>query len=72
MDQDAIWYGGIGLGPSHIVLGWDPAAQKGAHQLLPPPAKRGHDIPNFRPMSIDKNGWTDQDATWYGGRPRPR
>ena len=18
------------------------------------------------------NGWTDQDATWYGGRPRPR
>jgi len=28
----------------------------------------------FRPMSIlwPANGWMDQDAIWYGGRPRPR
>ena len=33
--------------------------------------------PNFRPISVGPyplrpNGCTDQDATWYGGRPRPR
>ena len=36
------------------------------------PLKRGTaPPPTFRPMSIWPNGWTDQDATWYGGRPRP-
>jgi len=35
-DQDATWYGGIGLGPGDIVLGGDPAARK-----------RGHNIPYF-------------------------
>jgi len=33
--------------------------------------KRGT-APNSRPMSIVANGWMDQDAAWYGGRPRPR
>ena len=32
----------VGLGPSHIVLGGDPAA--------PPP--KGHTPPNFRPISV--------------------
>jgi len=36
------------------------------------PLKRGTASPTFRPMSIWPNGWMDQDATWYGGRPRPR
>jgi len=49
--------------PGHIVLDGDPA----------PPEKRGTTAPHFRPMIIvAPNGWMDQDATWYGGRPRPR
>jgi len=51
----------IGLGPSHIVLDEDPAPPKGAH---PPPI--------FGPYLLWTNGWMDQDATWYGGRLRPR
>jgi len=52
----------VGLGPGHIVLDGNPA----------PP--NGTQVPNFRPMYIIMwpNGWIDQDATWYGGRPRPR
>jgi len=52
----------VGLVPVHIVSGEDaaPSPQKGT-------------VPNFQPMSILwVNGWMDQDATWYEGRPRPR
>ena len=28
--------------------------------------------PLFGPRLLWPNGWMDQDATWYGGRPRPR
>jgi len=54
----------VGLGPGHIVLGGEPA----------PPATKGqsHPAANFRPISVVPNGWIDQDATWYAGRPRPR
>jgi len=41
MDQDATWYGAIGLGPGDFLLNGDPAA---------PPPKGG--AANFRPMSI--------------------
>ena len=51
----------LGLGPGHIVLDEDPAS----------PQKR-HSPPIFSPHMLWPNGWTDQDATWYGGRPRPR
>jgi len=34
--------------------------------LHPPPA------PIFSPCLLWQNGWMDQDATWYGGRRRPR
>jgi len=51
----------IGLGPGHIVLDGDPA----------PLQKRGHSPPIFPPM-LWPNGWMDQDATWYGGRPLRR
>jgi len=46
----------VSLGPGHIVLDGDPA---------PPP-------PIFGPYLLWRNGWMDQDATWYGGRTRPR
>ena len=28
--------------------------------------------PIFGPCLLRPNGWVDQNATWYGGRPRPR
>ena len=51
----------VGLGPGHIVLDGDPA--------LP---LYGAQLPIFRPCLLWPNGWMDQDATWYGGRPWPR
>jgi len=52
----------VGLGPGHIVLDKEPA---------PPPPKGAH-TSIFGPCLLWPNGWMDQDATWYGGRPRPR
>jgi len=52
----------VGLGPGDFVLDVT---------QLPPPQKKGT-APNFRPMSVAINGWIDQDATWYGSKPRPR
>jgi len=51
----------VGLCPGHIGR-WGPA---------PPPLK-GHSPPIFGPYLLRPNGSTDQDVTWYGGRPRPR
>jgi len=50
----------VGLGPGHMLDG-DPA----------PPPPKGHN-PIFGPYPLRPNGCIDQDATWYGGRPRPR
>jgi len=54
----------VGFGPGHIVLDGDPAplSQKGARAPLT----------IFGPFLLWPNGWMDQNATWYGGRPRPR
>jgi len=52
----------VGLGPGHTVLGGDSAA--------PPP--KGQSPPIFGPYLLWPNSWMDQDATWCGGRPRPR
>jgi len=52
----------VGLGPGDTVLEGDPA---------PPPPKRAQP-PIFGPYLLRPNGWMDQDATWYGGRPLPR
>jgi len=49
----------VGLGQADIVLDEDPA-----------PPKRGT-APIFGPCLLWPNGWMDQDATWYGCRPRP-
>ena len=55
----------VGLCPGHIVLDGDPA---------PPPQKKGGHSPPpiFGPCMLWPNGWMDQDASWYEGRPRPR
>jgi len=49
----------IGLSRGHIVLDEDPAPKSGT-------------APNFQPCLLWPSGWMDQDATWYGGMPRPR
>jgi len=51
----------LGFGSGHIVLDGDPAP---LHQRGTPPI--------FGPYMLWSNGCTDQDDTWYGGRPRPR
>jgi len=56
----------VGLDRGNYVLGGDPA---------PLPEKRAQPHPNFGPFGpclLWPNGWMDQDATWYGGKPRPR
>jgi len=53
---------GMKVGLSHIVLDGDPA----------PSPKKVQSPPIFSPRLLWPNGWMDQDATWYGGRPRPR
>jgi len=50
----------VGLGSGHIML--DPAT----------PQKGGAQPPIFGPCLLWPNGWMDQDATRYRGRPRPR
>jgi len=51
----------VGLDPGHILLDGDPARpKKGAQPLL------------FGPCLLWPNGWVDQDATWYRGKPQPR
>jgi len=52
----------VGLGPSDIVLDGDPD----------PLLKKGAEHPTFGACLLWPNGWVDQDATRYGGRPRPR
>jgi len=38
-----------------------------------PPEQRAHPLPpSFWPKFIVAKGWMDEDATWYGSRPRPR
>jgi len=52
----------VGLGLGDIVLDGNPALPKmGAQQP-----------PHFSAHVLWPNGWTDQDATWHRGRPRPR
>jgi len=53
----------VGLGPGHIVLDGDPA---------PLPKRGTASPPIFGLYLLRPNGFMDQDATWYGGWPRPR
>ena len=53
----------VDLSPEDFVFDGDPA----------PSPKRGQSpSPIFGPCLLRPNGCMDQDATWYGGRPRPR
>jgi len=52
----------VDLVPGHIVLDGDPAPHR---------PKKGHSAPIFGSCLLWPNGQRDQDATWYGGRPRP-
>ena len=52
----------VGIGPGHIMLDGNPVP-------LPP---KGHSPAVFGPCLLRPNGSMDQDATWYGGRPRSR
>jgi len=58
---------GSSLGPAYIVLDGD---------LAPPPNKEEQSEQQarslFGPRVLWRNGWVGEDATWYGGRPRPR
>jgi len=51
------------LGAGDFVFDGDPATPR--KRALPPPL-------NFGPCLLWLNGWMDQDATWYGGKCRPR
>jgi len=51
----------VGLSPGDFVLDGDPV-------IYP---KRGGAPPIFGPRLLWPSGCMDQDATWYGGRPRP-
>ena len=53
----------VDLGPGDFVLDGDPP---------PPSRKRGRNPPIFGPCLLWPNGWIDQNANWYDGRPRPR
>jgi len=50
----------VGLGRGHIALDGDPA-----------PLPQRDTAPNFGPYLLWPNSWMDENATWYGGRPRP-
>jgi len=52
-----------GLGPGHTVLDGGPSS---------PPQNGGRPLPIFGPCLLCSNGCMYQDATWYGGRPRPK
>jgi len=52
----------VGLRPGDFVFDGDGAT----------PEKRHSPHPIFGPCLLWPSGWVDQDATWYGCRPRPR
>jgi len=52
----------VGLGTGHIFV------RKGSSCTSP----EGGQPPIFGPCIPWSNAFIDQDATWYGGRPRPR
>ena len=52
----------VGLSPGDFVFDGDPAT----------PRKRGTPSPTQFLAHVWPNGWMDEDATWFGSRPRPR
>jgi len=55
------------------MAGWTMMQTLCSMETQLPPEKRAHQPPlNFGPCLLWPNGWMDEDATWYGSRPRPR
>ena len=54
----------VGLCPGHIVLDGNPAPH-------PSPKRGAQRPPHYSAHVLRSNGWMDQGANWYGGRPRP-
>jgi len=52
----------VNLGPGDTVL----------DVIAAPPSLKGHSPPVFGPWILWPHGWMDEDATWYGSRPRTR
>ena len=66
-DQRAAWIKmplgmEVGIGPGDFVLDGDAA----------PLPRKGRSPQIFGACLLWPNGWMDQDATWYGGKPLPR
>ena len=66
-----------GLGPSYIVLDGDPAPLPQKENVARDRRTDRHARPIYisrrlRPFLLSPYGCMHQDATWYGGRPRPR
>jgi len=63
---------GLQVGLGHIVLDGDSAHPRKGHSSLP----RFQNLACIHiirgPCLLWPNGWMDQDAIWYGDRPRPR
>jgi len=53
----------VGLSPGDIVFDVDPDTPKKGHT---------HHHPILAHVYCGPNGWMDEDAAWYGSRPRPR
>jgi len=53
---------GMEVGPDDFVFHGNPA----------PPEIMAQPHPIFGPCVLWPNDWMDEDATWYGSRPRPR
>jgi len=77
----------VALSPGDFVLDGDPdPSPKGGGASLPnfrpisivldgepvPAPRQGADPQIFGPCLLWPNGWMYHDATWYGGRPRPK
>ena len=55
----------VGLGPGDRCVRWGPCS--------PPKKNEGKSSPHFSVHALlSPNGWMDQDANCYGGRPRSR
>jgi len=65
-------YCGQTAGWIKMPLGTEVAVVPGDVVLDGDPVKGESPLPVFGPCLLWPNGWMDEDATWFGSRPRPR
>jgi len=68
MHQDATWYGEASISPGDFAAY---ATLCSMWTQLPPEKRHTHPHSIFGPCLLWPNGWMDEDAAWYGSRPRP-